>query len=501
VNPLRAYHEATKHSPASVQSSRFTLDWPNKPLAFKMYTTLPPIALPLTFAASAPPALDAIAGTIPAPVSESPLSLETLARLCYFANGITRVLQRHGQRMPFRAAACTGALYHIELYLVCADLPDLAAGVYHYGAHDNALRLLRRGDFRAVLNSAAGEETSIAQAPVVMVMTSTFWRNAWKYQARAYRHSFWDTGTIVANLLSVAAANSLQASLVVGFADAPVNALLDIDPAQEAAVCLVSLGPGGNVPTALTHKPPPTEPLRLPSEPLSATQVEYPQIAEAHTASSLASGPAASAWRAAASRREAPRHTHIEKRSGGPHESIEQVILRRGSARRFASDPIDLDQLMDILTAATAPIPSDVQGKLTQPYLIVNAVDGLASGTYVFHRQPGPRLELLQTGDFRHQAALLDLGQDLAGQAAVNVYWLADLNVVLNQLGGRGYRAAQLEAAIEGGKLYLAAYALGLGATGLTFFDDDVTNFFAPHAAGKSVMFLEAVGHSAKRRV
>jgi hypothetical protein len=37
-----------------------------------------------------------------------------------------------------------------------------------------------------------------------------------------------------------------------------------------------------------------------------------------------------------------------------------------------------------------------------------------------------------------------------------------------------------------------------LGATGLTFFDDDVTAFFSPHAEGKSAIFLVAIGHSAK---
>jgi hypothetical protein len=36
--------------------------------------------------------------------------------------------------------------------------------------------------------------------------------------------------------------------------------------------------------------------------------------------------------------------------------------------------------------------------------------------------------------------------------------------------------------------------ALRLGATGLTFFDDDVTTFFSLHAAGKSVLFLLALG-------
>ncbi len=49
---------------------------------------------------------------------------------------------------------------------------------------------------------------------------------------------------------------------------------------------------------------------------------------------------------------------------------------------------------------------------------------------------------------------------------------------------------AQVEASIMGGRLYLGAYAQRLGAAGLTFFDDDVTEFFSPHAEGKSVMFL-----------
>ena len=52
----------------------------------------------------------------------------------------------------------------------------------------------------------------------------------------------------------------------------------------------------------------------------------------------------------------------------------------------------------------------------------------------------------------------------------------------------------------HGWKIYLAAYAQRLGASGLTFFDDDVTEFFSPDAAGKSVMFLVAVGKPARRK-
>ncbi|MCA1645820.1 MAG: SagB family peptide dehydrogenase [Chloroflexi bacterium] len=501
------YHEATKHSPRSVQTNRFELDWANKPLPFKVYTSLEPRPLPMRFNASDAPALEAIAGRVATPrVATDPareMTVEMLARLCYFANGITRVLQRNGQRIPFRAAACTGALYHIELYLVCGDLADLAAGVYHYGAHDNALRVLRPGDYRGVLRSATGDEPSIASAPAIMLCTSTFWRNAWKYQARAYRHAFWDSGTVVANLLSVAAANHVPAQLVLGFADVPVNELLGLESAREAAVCLVSLGRD----VAAAADSPRLEPLRLPTQPLSAAEVAYPQIAAAHAAGSLASGAAAAAWRHAAQPGAAIAETVSSAqaetsgcawRHAAQPASIERVILRRGSSRRFGQEPIGFDQLLTMLTVATRPIASDVAANLTEPYVIVNAVDRLATGAYVFNRQSAS-LQLLQPGHFRPQAAFLDLGQDLAGDAAINVYWLADLNVALARLGARGYRAAQLEAAIEGGKLYLAAYALGLGATGLTFFDDEVTRFFVPHAASASVMFLDAVGRPARK--
>jgi len=89
----------------------------------------------------------------------------------------------------------------------------------------------------------------------------------------------------------------------------------------------------------------------------------------------------------------------------------------------------------------------------------------------------------------------LGLGQELPADAAVNVYSLTNLSQVLARFGNRGYRAAQLEGGIMGGRLYLAAYAQRFGASGLTFLDDEVTDFFSPHAAGKSVMFLVALGH------
>ena len=186
-----------------------------------------------------------------------------------------------------------------------------------------------------------------------------------------------------------------------------------------------------------------------------------------------------------------------------PKDTIEDVITRRGSTREFAREPITFVELSTMLDRAMRGIPMDFLARpeesLNDLYLIVQAVEGLPSGAYVFRRQQRA-LELLKEGQFRRDAGYLGLGQEIPADASVNIYFLADLKQALERFGNRGYRAAQLEAAIIGGKIYLAAYAQRLGASGLTFFDDDVTEFFSPDAARKSVMFLVAVGKSAKRK-
>jgi hypothetical protein len=92
------------------------------------------------------------------------------------------------------------------------------------------------------------------------------------------------------------------------------------------------------------------------------------------------------------------------------------------------------------------------------------------------------------------------LGQDIPADCSVNVYFLADLNRALERFGNRGDRAAQLEAGIMGGKLNLVAYAQRLRASALRFFAD-LTGFITPpNAAGKSVMFLIALGKAVKRK-
>ena len=166
--------------------------------------------------------------------------------------------------------------------------------MYHYGPKLGALEVLRDGDWRESLVEASGGGPRLREAQAAIVLTSTYWRNAWKYRARAYRHTFWDSGTMLANLLAMTSALELPAHLVLGFADEDVNRLLDVDSDKEVAVAIVSLGDGApKVPKA----PGAVEPLGLETVPLSRAEVDYPLIRETHRASSLRDGERAHTWR------------------------------------------------------------------------------------------------------------------------------------------------------------------------------------------------------------
>ncbi len=135
---------------------------------------------------------------------------------------------------------------------------------------------------------------------------------------------------------------------------------------------------------------------------------------------------------------------------------------------------------------------------LVDLHVIVNAVEGVPSGAYVYW--PGRGLEIVRAGELRREAAYLTLEQALGGDAAATIFFLAPLDAIVAAWGERGYRLANLEAGLAGGRAYLAAYALGFGASGLTFYDTEVVRFFAPHAAGRDAIFVTALGHGARAR-
>ena len=495
------YHESTKHSLQSLHNSRHFLDWVNEPLQHKLYRGVDLIPLPRQLPEAGISTLASLQPEVK--LDEAIPDIHDLAYLLYYTAGITKKLVHAGGEIYFRAAASAGALYPIEIYIVCMDLAGLEGGLYHFSPAKFGLHKLRQGDFRHYLVQAGAGEKNLAQAPLCFIFTGITWRSAWKYQARSYRYHYWDCGTMLANALSAARAVNLPAQILMGFVDEQVNHLAGIDGVEEKSLCLLPLGrlPSQALPDEVFWDELPE--LRVDVLPLSRSKMDYPLIDMLHTESTLDNPDEVSVWR------EEPLTWHATPVSGQvyplqagdeshlPVRPLESAILERGSSRRFSREPILFSELSTLLLQAAAPFPAcwlEGTGKmLNELYLSVHAVEGLPPGTYVYHHSQ-QALELIRPGEFRGEAAHLCLGQDLGGDASVTVFYLADVKAILGRYGNRGYRLVQMEAGVSGGKLYLGAYAMGRGATGLTFFDDDVIKFFSPHAEGLEAIFVVAIG-------
>jgi len=494
------YHNGTKHPHGKLMGKLRTYDPAFRPNPYKVYKDLQTTVLPLDKSPSTP-ALLAISRVIKQEGKNLVPDLNTLARILYFSCGITKIINypRLGN-VEFRAAACTGALFHIEIYVVCGNLPSLSAGVYHFDPKNMKLELLRKGDYRRVLINASSNNIAIQHAPLILIYSDVFTRNTIKYNTREYRHAFWDCGTIIANTLAICSAHKLPTRVILGYVDDLVNSLIDLNKEKEVSLALVPIGFTKEDPT---QEIPVISLLNLKTEPLSNYDFDDQEIQKIHQASSLTSGREVKDWLGVTpkikipSSMENPISLDPFKQDKIPPASLERVIIRRGSAREFLREPISFQQLSTILYYSTMGVPADFlepyESSLINLYLIINSVDGLQPGSYFYHREQN-KLELLREGSFRQTAGHLGLDQALPADGSVAVFFMTDLEKVLKGFGNRGYRAAQLEASILGGKFYLASYAQNVGVTGLTFYDDAVTEFFSPHAKDKSVMFMVVLG-------
>lgn len=331
VESAWSYHNTTKHSFWSIRTDSHSLDWANKPLLFKLYPTLEPLLLPRDFTQTGSAALLAIAQTETQTERDVVPDLSRLGALLYFSAGITKRRTYPGGEIYYRAAACTGALYEIEMYLVCGDVPGLPAGVYHFGPGDFALRKLRSGDFRAILVRATGAESAVSHAPLTVICTGTV------RGARA-------AGTGGARFRGCRGEPVVKSGLHGG----------------KWRFLSSRLGHTAKLPP---EPPTETEPLKLDTVSLSKTEVDYAAMRAMHETSSLRSGAEVAEWRRQTPIRELPviRGACTTLKSyedeANSLDQLEEVILRRGSTRTFSRASINFPQLSTMLDFATRGIP------------------------------------------------------------------------------------------------------------------------------------------------
>ena len=407
---------------------------PTFPAHHKAYPdSLPSVALPAVWPLVHAPTMDLLAGRHTPAARE--LDLEGLARLLHLSAGVVRVaVRRDGRRFLFRPAGSAGGLFPLELYVAARGISGLPDGVHWY---DPVAHSLRR-----VGPAPTGEATSI-------VVTGIPWRTGWRYAERGYRHIYWDAGTMLANMLSLAEAGGHRPGLLTRFPDAEVARLVGADGTQEFPLAIVTLGsgapaigPAGDAATGAVDVAP----------------VEFPLVTLAQHAGDMER--LGEPW---------PPAPTVDGDLPAT-DDLDTVILRRGSART-----LDATAAVDRRTFERS-LAVSLRGTRVPHFIAVHAVEGLAAGLYRW-----PDLERpVRSGSLRDELWVACYGQDLGRDASFVVIGAVDLDL----LDDRGYREAQLDAGIVEGRLHLAAYALGIGASGMTFLDSEIQALLgAPLAA------------------
>jgi SagB-type dehydrogenase family enzyme len=460
----REYHEATKHSVESLRRARHVLDWANMPDPFRHYEGVPVLDLPADPPAPEMPALDVLLGTSgTTPVGDGPT---LLSQLLFYSAAISasKRVPSTGCKYALRVNPSSGNLHPTEFHFLTRGLKGWPDGLYHYDPSRHMAEQRGCGDFEMKLASGS--------APIVFVLTSIVWREAWKYGERAYRYCLHDIGHAWQALALSARAIGCDSFAVGHFADDEVAQLCrpNID---EWPMLIVSLH-GKSIPLreADTGK---TVWFGGQANQLSREMIAHPLIDSIHFATkrSSSSGGTPTAESAPTGSGE----INLPPPASSSTRGFGEVARMRRSALDFlgGKQSMSLAQLSAILAVTAQPLSADFAGtRFIQLSLYPHRVDGLQPGVYRFWPERA-ELEQIKSGDQRVAAAGLSLGQNLAGNACVTFSMIGDLERAARTYGDRGYRYVHFEAGAIGHRLYLAAEAFGLGATGIgAFYDDEV---------------------------
>src|SRR5665213_2250073 len=182
----REYHESTAHSVESLRRVPHVLDWVNMPDPFRHYEGVPVLDLPADPPSPDIPALDVLQGfSGTTPVRDGPTFLSQL--LFYSASiSASKLVPSTGYRYALRVNPSSGNLHPTEFHFLTRGLKEWPNGLYHYSPSSHMAEQRASGDLEMKLSGSS--------APIVFVLTSIVWREAWKYRDRAYRYCLHDMG-------------------------------------------------------------------------------------------------------------------------------------------------------------------------------------------------------------------------------------------------------------------------------------------------------------------
>ena len=550
------YHQTSKHTYDAVHADagrQGPIDWSTQPNPNRVFDSFPKVALPTSILDAPVATLQLLAdglGAVPASQLQPPQNLKTLGTWLYLADGVTIEKRIGSRRVSLRSCPSSGALYPFEVYVAAFAVDGLAPGLYHYSPREFSLRRLRDGAIALThLKRGRPDLEFLKTVPAALLVSTNFWRSAWRYRQRAYRYVLQDAGHLVQNLVAVGAALGVQTTTRLRVNDKTTRELIGVpDDADfqehEAVQAMVVWADRASEPIALSSAPPaplrgaaafdpiappPTpSPLALPSDgggtgagellpilraPLSAQSVPYGSIHAAHE-DCVAPGVAVReirppltelspmsmlppAAQAAHVQDLVPPESLTEGDGGAP---LRRVLLTRRSPADFLRQAIPRPKLwwasrLAFRGGSHHPVmPDGPHVGLVKPYWVLHDVAGMDEGVW-FYDALEDRWLLLRRGQFRMETQYLALEQPPVGNAAAVCFMVADLPSLMSAAGPDAYRLAHLEAGIVAQRIHLAACAMDIGCAGVgAFYDDEVRRFFDLDRTGWEPVYAVALG-------
>jgi SagB-type dehydrogenase family enzyme len=187
----------------------------------------------------------------------------------------------------------------------------------------------------------------------------------------------------------------------------------------------------------------------------------------------------------------------------GKENCLNQILKQRRTHRAFASRPLTLSEITQLLWAAQGISARD--GLRTAPsagalyplelHLVSGDVDGLPAGRYRYD-PVNHSLRAETRGDLRQDLVAAALRQDWLGQApAIFVISAVDARTT-RKYGKRGVRYVHMEAGHAGQNLLLQAAALDLAAATVGAFDDQRLQHGLNLAGDERPLLILPVGHA-----
>ncbi len=201
------YHEQTKHHFSRFARSLGHLDWTNQPDPFRRFDGAPLLELPRRdpLASAVPYAALFDGSTAPAAVS-----YRSIGEFLRCSMGLSAWKQFGRSRWALRVNPSSGNLHPTETYVTHGGR------VWHYATREHAL------EERCVFGPDGGET-------FLVVLSSIYWREAWKYGERAFRYCQHDAGHAIGALRFAAALLGWRLTLLPRWSDAQIAALIGLD--------------------------------------------------------------------------------------------------------------------------------------------------------------------------------------------------------------------------------------------------------------------------------